>query len=437
MSEEDLKYAYKSLIKQAQNASFNLKYYNGDQPLQYSHERLRQVFSRSSVKFIQNWCGVVINSVLDRLIMKGWDDPDDRINTILDIHYKEQKLNIASREIHANALATGNGFLMMDLIEGKVRLYPNSPEQVAVFYQEERPEIMRFGIKVWYDYIEKTTYANLYYPKSIEKYQSPSAPSESSAFKIIEIKANPFKRIPIIHFKAENSLANIITIQDAINKLFSDMMVTAEFNAFRQRWMITNADISSLTASPQSIMQIPKGTSDEEGTQVGEFEAADLNKFLEAMDKLANSIAVISRIPKHYFVQTGSAISGEALIAMEAPLIKKVQVQASTLSQGWNEVALELGGTFNTIVKWDEFKTQQPNTMTEAMSKQVQMGIPLITVLKRNGWGLDEINQMLKDKEEEKKEQANVASQALELALLKSASSNQPFSGEPETGELE
>jgi hypothetical protein len=76
---------------------------------------------------------------------------------------------------------------------------------------------------------------------------------------------------------------NVIPLQDAINKTFSDMMVVAEFNAFPQRWMITNADISSLTASPESIMKIPKGASDEEGTEVGEFGTANLGMYLDTI----------------------------------------------------------------------------------------------------------------------------------------------------------
>ena len=47
--DNDLKSAYGALIKQAGKARAYQKYYLGDQPLMYTHERLRQVFERSSV----------------------------------------------------------------------------------------------------------------------------------------------------------------------------------------------------------------------------------------------------------------------------------------------------------------------------------------------------------------------------------------------------
>lgn len=424
---DDFKAIYNDLIQQSQKAWRYKKYYTGDQPLMYSHERLRQVFKVANIQFIQNWCGVVVNAVLDRLEFNGWDDPNETISTNLNQFYRDQRLNILSREVHKDALVTGDGFVMLDNIQGKIMVYANSPEMVAVRYKEDMPDEMDYGIKMWYDWREKLTCANLYYPDVIEKYKANGVPSESSVFEKFHEVVNPFRRIPIIHFRAENTLADIITLQDAINKTFSDMMVVAEFNAFKQRWMITNADISSLVASPQSIMQIPKGMSDEESTQIGEFTSADLGMYLDTMDKLANSIAVISRIPKHYFVATGSALSGEALIAMEAPLVKKVAIQAQTLGQGWREVASFVGGTHNTVPIWSSFQTEQPESVANSMRTLVSLGIPVITVLRRYGWDDSEIEQYLADKEQERLTQAEVAASALEMALIRSSQSNNPL----------
>ena len=59
------------------------RYYDGQQPLRYSATRLKDAFNQIDVKFRQNWCAVVINSVLDRIELYGWSTADDETNQIL------------------------------------------------------------------------------------------------------------------------------------------------------------------------------------------------------------------------------------------------------------------------------------------------------------------------------------------------------------------
>jgi len=421
----DLEVAYTALSKQATSARTAMNYYNGVQPLMYTLERLREVFDRSTVNFIQNWCAVVVDTTTDRIVFKGWDNPSEQVNDTLDIYYRQQYLQTASREVHRDAVVTGDGFLMADTIDGEIKVFRNSPRQCAVLYSDENPYAKVLGIKTF-----KTgdiTKCNLYYPEHIEKYEAKGDVSGHSAFKLVEDIPNPFGVVPIIHFTAQSDLLNVIPIQDAINKTFSDMMVVAEFNAFRQRWMVTNADISSLKASPQSIMRIPKGSTDEEGTMIGEFEAANLGMYLDTIDKLTNAIAVISRTPKHYFANTGANISGEALVVMESPLIKKCQQYVESFSESWVELANLIVPSEDTVAVWDRLATEQLSTNTQAMQTLKGIGIPLITVLRRFGWGEDEVAQMLADMEEEKGRKAELAAAALEIAEMRLARNNEPY----------
>jgi hypothetical protein len=71
------------------------------------------------------------------------------------------------------------------------------------------------------------------------------------------------------------------------------------------------------------IMDLAAGDAGTQPTSAGAFPAADLSNFLTAMDKLAASISAITSTPKHYFFDQGGQLSGEALIALEAPLNKK------------------------------------------------------------------------------------------------------------------
>jgi len=431
--DNDLKLAYGALIKQAGKARAYQKYYLGDQPLMYTHERLRQVFERSSVNFVQNWCAVVVDTTCDRLVLKGWDNKTKSVNDKLDDVWHSQNLQTVSRQVHKDALITGDGFLMLDYVDAELRIFYNSPSQVAVLYEEDDPSKMRVGCKLFYSPNTDTSHLNLYYEDRIEKYQKGGKNVSEDGFVLAETIPNSFGRIPIIHFRAPSELLNVIPLQDAINKTFSDMMVVAEFNAFPQRWMITNADISSLTASPQSIMKIPKGSSDEEGTEVGEFGTANLSAYLDTIDKLTNTIATISRTPKHYFTPTGANISGEALTVMETPLIKKVKQLEETFEERWIELANVIEASADTVCTWDRIETEQIATQSNAMKTLKDMGLPLVTVLRKFGWAEDEIQQMLADKEEEKAKDADLAETALEMARIRLSQSNNPYLPEDNT----
>ena len=61
------------------------------------------------------------------------------------------------------------------------------------------------------------------------------------------------------------------------------------------------------------------------------------------------------------------------------------------------------------------------------------MGVPLVTVLRKFGWAQDEIQQMLADMEEEKVKNADIAEAALEMARIRLSQSNNPYLPEVNT----
>jgi hypothetical protein len=431
----DLQRAYEGLKAKSKTYKTLLEYYGGDQPLKYSAERLKEAFKLSTVKFTQNWCAVVLDAVLDRLVFKGWDPKDKQANVDIDQFYTRNNIQKISDDVHKNALATGEGFIVFDKVDNFDRAFFNDSRLVQVFYDPNNPEKKLFAAKWWKDDIEEITRLNLYYSDRIEKYATKESILVSqSSFKMQgDPVDNPYEEIPVIHFNLGYSeLANITTLQDAINKLLSDMMVVGEFNAFKQRWAVTNSDMSKLKSSPQSFFQFPKGAADEENTQVGEFEEANLDMFLSAMDKLASSISVISRTPKHYFESTGANISGEALLVMESPLIKKVRQIQERFSVAWQDCGrfiLEHGygksvDMSEIITVWDPVETVQPLLKAQEMEAMKRLGIPLKTILRRAGWGADEIEQYEKDAKEEKSNKVTETSLLLEQIRRKNQQEN-------------
>ena len=104
-------------------------------------------------------------------------------------------------------------------------------------------------------------------------------------------------------------------IQDGINILLINMMVTAEFSAAPMKYVISNAEgIEDLVVAPNRIWNIPAGDGlpGTPGTQVGQFPASDLQNYLVAIAHGVDAISAISRTPRHYFYGSQLPPSGRA-----------------------------------------------------------------------------------------------------------------------------
>jgi hypothetical protein len=409
-ADTDLKRAFEALNNKTLPYQTLFRYADGDQPTVYSTERLREAFGNINARFTQNWCSVVIDSVLDRLTLNGWDAKDQGANDLLDELWNTYHIDQDAQDAHYDLLVTGEAFIIVWPAEdGAIDIYHNDPRLVHVFYDPERPKVKQFAAKWWVG--ADAWHMTLYYPDRLEYYQTrnKNRPSSANAFQFVSEAENPFDTVPVFHLRGRGELGKVIPLQDAVNKLFADMMVAAEYGAFNQRWIISNADTSALKNAPNEIWEIPAGDGMGQQSSVGQFEATNLDNFLNAIDKTANAIAIISRTPKHYFFNASGQLSGEALLAMEAPLNKKVSQYQARLRAVWQELAaflLRVAGWGDvdpaTIAPtWEPGETIQPYTEAQTLQTNVSAGIPLVTALKRQGWSEDEIKAMQKDRQEQ------------------------------------
>lgn len=437
----DLELAFAALTSKQTVYDVLWDYYDGDHPLVYSTARLRKIFEKINTKFVENWCAVIIDSVLERLLLKQFtvgsnEDAQIRLGDLWD----STGLELDSDDAHLAMLVAGEAFIIAWREEGEdVQAYYNDPRLCHVQYDPENPHKKIWAAKWWS--VEDGTYRlTLYYgdrleyyhttKKSIEGQTELNVPASASAFRPSEPDQakNPFGVIPVFHYKRElrgilsELNPSIITMQVAVNKLFSDMMVSAEFNAFPQRWVISNSDnIGELENFPSNIWEIPAGDGQGQSASVGQLAAAQLDNYTKAMDRIANALSSISRTPRHFFFTQGGTPSGEALIALEAPLNKKVKKYQKRLGKVWRDVAaflLKLDGmevlpTDITSV-WEPAQTVQPQMEATIRKTSVDSGIPLTTALRWEGKSNADIEQLQTDKAEEQA----AATESLAAALI-------------------
>lgn len=416
----DLSNAYDAITGKQHKLTNTFNYYDGNQPLVYANERLREVFAGVEARFTENWCAVVIDTVKERIQLRGFEVPAS-VQGLADSIWEANELSLESDDLHTAALVTGESYLIVQGEGADIQMFYNDPRLCQAFYSFDNPRQMRYAAKMWIDdagYYRMT----LYYPDRFEYYrtaQKATQVSSASAFVPDDTEypegqaVNTYGTIPLFHFKTrkrdiQGDLIDVIPVQNGINKLMTDMMVAAEYGAFRQRWTISNADLGTLKNSPNEIWNLPGGDGIGQQTTVGEFSPTDLANYLNAISQLAGDIARITRTPKHYMYGQSGDPSGEALIAMEAPLNRKVQDRIERFTPVWKQVmsfVFQVAGKSvpqsEIIPLFETIETVQPKTQAEIRMLAISAGIPLNTELRREGWNDSEIESLTADKVED------------------------------------
>jgi len=434
--ENHVEIAFEALKAKQDPINTLFRYYDGDHPQEFASRRLKQVFGKSDLtQFSMNWCAVVIDSTVERIQLTGFNAAEQAKADTLNQLFKTLELDLDSDEAHRAALVAGEGYIIAwPDDEGRAQAFYNDPRLVHIQYNAENPRLKDWAAKWWRE--GKRIRMNLYYSDHIEYYETGEIednrlPESASAFGAMEVPEapNPFKSqtVPVFSFRhsrrsTKSELDNVLPLQRAVNMLLANMLVASEFGAFKQRWIISNSDTAALKNSPWQIWSIPAGDGEGQAAQIGQFDETELENFLKAIDNLSGQISTISRTPRHYFFATGDAPSGEALIAMEAPLNKKCSRYIQILSNTWQRLAaflLELSGEGGVSPEdiepiFDQPETIQPRTQAEIIQMNVNSKIPLKTALRLQGWS----DAMLDQLDEDKKEEAESSAASLATALM-------------------
>ena len=393
----------------SKNYSKLFRYYDGAHQLTYTNARLKAVFKGFVTNFQSNWCGVVVDAVLDRLQLVGSTVPnaDSQVGDPLTKLWERSSLDNEQRMVHEAALVTGEGVLVVGEGDDGAEAYYNDPSSVHVEYSGEKPRDILWACKFWTD--EAGLYrATVYTPEMVERFATNSAVSgvtSSSAFKPESEEVNTLGEIPVFHFTPEHrilksDLKSVVPLQNAVNKLLADMMVSAEFGAFKQRYVIGkmagDSHVTKLKNKPGEVWGIPDPTA-----SVGELSATDLQNYIQALEQLINQIGAISRTPRHFFLHTTSQQpSGEALIAQEAPLNARVGDRVRAFTPAWRR-ALRLMATIDHVSEadilqpvWKPVETMQPLTEATVLKTLRDAGMPLTAAMRQVGYTQAEIDEV-------------------------------------------
>jgi len=393
------------------------EYYDGLHRVTYDARRFRSVFSGLFQTVRANICQIVVDSLTDRLEIVGFELGSETLNQRAQDLWDKNQMDLVANETHRETFKSGDAYVIVQPDEnGDPTFWFNPADQVAVAYSDTQPGVLVMATKLWHADVENRWRLNMYYPDRIEKYiasrvmQNPTSmdvniaywvPYEGDTLNPDGVVPWAYGQVPVFHFSNRNlhrygysELSEIIPLQDAINKSISDLLITSEFSAFKQRY-ITGIDTdelegergSKLLAGVDRIMAVASTDA-----RFGEFTASDLGQFLNVIDHFCRQVARISGIPLHFIYEvSGDFPSGNALKTAEARFVKKLQDKQTAFGNVWERViefALKLGDTAVSDVEvvWLDTSPQSQKEQLEVLLMKRVLGVPNMQLFREAGY---------------------------------------------------
>jgi hypothetical protein len=406
------------------------RYYRGDHNLAFASEKFQNTFGTLFREFALNLCPVICDALRDKLKVTGFsiDHADTRQSSLrseLKQVWQRNRMAIRSGEVHKEALKNGDAYVIVwPDSNGEAMIYGNKAISCTVVYDDEIPGRIVWAAKYW-RMADNRFRLNLFYPDRIERYIStaknegflpdakgfaPFPEAGSDTF----ILNNPYGVVPVFHFanNAEISmpgvseLAAAIPVQDGLNKSVLDMLVAMEYSSFRQRWA-AGIELQEDEQTGAAIEPFKSGvdrlwTTQNPDARFGDFQAADLNQFLNVKDGFRADMASVTGMPLHYFSQhTLGLPSGESLKKSETRFLAKVRDRQESFGQIWADVMefavrCEGSGPDNRIITmWEDPAPLSEREFLENLLLKKQLGVPAGQSLTEAGYGGDDVDRML------------------------------------------
>lgn len=179
--------------------------------------------------------------------------------------------------------------------------------------------------------------------------------SDAGEWRIVAEDSHGIDRIPVVPLvnrprlrvrDGRSEFEPLIPLINAINKMATDMMVSAEYHAMPRRWVfgMKKSDfIDPKTGKAVTMWSKIAGriwANENADVKVGQFPEADLGNFRQTIRMILQVSAQLAGLPPHYFAEGGqNPASADAIRSAETQLVKRVERKQTYFGQAWEEVA--------------------------------------------------------------------------------------------------
>lgn len=366
----------------------------------------RSEYARWLTGFSDNFCRLVVQAVDERLTVTGFRVDGKAGDRKAWAMWQRNQLDAQHQKAHREALVKGWCPVTVDADPrdpsgGTPRIRAHEADQFAIAYDDDDSLIRSAALRRWRT-ADGRRLATLYFPDRIEKYQMAEdgktwlerrvgdepwpLPHDLGVVPVV-----PIVNDPDLYNRGTSEIGAMLPMQNALNLLMSDMLVSAEYTAFPQRW-VTGLEIpvdpdTGKPVQPFKLAYDRMLMARDKDARFGQLDAADLQPYIKAIEAVVQHIASTTRTPPHYLLgQSGAFPSGESLKATETGLVAKVRRRQRDFGEAWEEdVSLSFrvaGDARRAEIEDKEAIWRDPEVRTEAehvdaLLKLKSLGVPL------------------------------------------------------------
>jgi hypothetical protein len=306
-------------------------------------------------------------------------------------------------------------------------------------YRDPNTNQVVFAAKRWQVYapFDKTingrTRMNLYFPDRVEKWISASGSNPGIAGLSWEMYEGEGDKggivvwtdgageplgCAVVPFEnpGGSEIVGAISLQDMLNKADLDLVAATDSAGFRILYMTgvalktnTAGAVDDVTLGPGKVVKLQ-----DPAARFGAIDPVDPALLIASCHYWLTSIAGATRTPQFLLTALGAdQPSGESLKNQEIGLVAKCERKQEVWGNSWEDVvylsqklAALNGASISPVrlqAQWKPAAQQEDPEVVEARRAQtrklgVDAQIPLVTILRREGWTEEELQQLEKDK---------------------------------------
>lgn len=403
------------------------KYYAGDHNLRVAAYDFRNTFRGLLKPLANNWCQLVVDAAVERLHVQGfrfgtaegarsWDDTSDK--AAWDI-WQRNSMDARSAIAHQLAVKTGTAYVMVEPADDYPRLTIEHPSQVYVMPDPTDPYKRLAAIKKWQE-IDGHLRVNLYLPDMVYKWRSAAAKgSRRAKWLLVEESTNPLGEVPIVPIVNDpdlltggtSDLQEAVPISDAINKLANDLLASAAYNAYPQRYA-TGVEVPTLadgvTPDPAYKTKFGPGqilTAEAPDAKYGSLQQGNVEAFIRPIDMYIETLAGVTRTPNYYLKGSMANLSADAIRASDTGLVYRVKSKQIYFGEAWEAAMrlafraagdLERASVMHCETLWLDPEPRSIGQLVDAAVKlNASLGVPKEMALQVIGFSPQQITQAM------------------------------------------
>jgi hypothetical protein len=400
------------------------QYYRGRPPLPELPKNAEAAFLDFQRKARTNFCGVIANSTVHRLLALGVTGPDGTPDDNASRWWQANRLDSRQKQVWRASMSQSVGYMLVGphptRVEDNRRPSPlitaEHPSECIVEYDPETGEPL-VGLKAYHNDVDGYGYARVYYDDRSFPYRTtevcgrrlPWGPDswvyvgEADDGELHDLARMPlveFARMPDLGEDPEPEFACVTDVQDRVNMGVLNRMAASRYSGFRQKWVkghkfarkVDQATGIKVVEQPFTPGPNTVWVSEGENAQFGQLDATDLTGFLKEHESDVRDMLILSQTPAYYYASDLINISADTVSALDLMHVAKCREHILSFGEGLEDVmalaAAQAGvpGDYTeATVRWADPQYLSPAVMADAATKLSSIGYPLDVIAERLG----------------------------------------------------